>query len=84
MFCCLIVALATGKLALAGRLGMQLFARPSAMAAAGMAVLLGGTALLAPAALAHAGHYAERAQAHDRSLLEEILAQPLCRGRDAQ
>jgi hypothetical protein len=32
----------------------------------------------------HAGHYAARAKEHHRSLIKEILAQPLCSGEARQ
>ena len=48
-------------------------------------LLIGGASAIAiaPAVAEHAGHYAARAEANQRSVLEEILAQPLCSGRAA-
>ena len=37
---------------------------------------------IAPAVAEHGGHYAARAGANHRSVLEEILAQPFCSGRE--
>jgi hypothetical protein len=80
MLCCLFAALLTGNLAAAGRIAAGLVRRPTA----GKAMVLAGLGVagfaLAPAAVAHVGHYAARAEAHQRSILEEILAQPLCSG----
>jgi hypothetical protein len=80
MLCCLLAALFSGNLAAAGRMAFGLARKPTAAKVLMFGALAGGAALLAPVAVAHAGHYAERAAAHERSILEEILAQPLCTG----
>jgi hypothetical protein len=80
VLCCLLAALFSGNLAVAGRLAFGLARRPSALKVMILAALAGGGALLAPVAIAHAGHYAERARLHDRSILEEILVAPICSG----
>ena len=80
MLCCLLAAVFSGNLAVAGRIAAGLVRRPSA----GKIIALAGVglvgALLAPMAVAHVGHYAERAKLNDRSILEEILAAPICSG----
>ncbi|HVY89723.1 MAG TPA: hypothetical protein VG942_12690 [Hyphomonadaceae bacterium] len=80
MLCCLLAAVFSGNLAVAGRIAVGFVKQPSAMKIAmlGGAGLLG--AVLAPMAAAHVGHYAERAKLNDRSILEEILAAPICSG----
>ena len=80
MICCLLAALFSGNLAVAGRMALGLTKKPSLVRVLVVASLAGAAALLAPAAIAHAGHYAERAKLHERSILEEILAQPICTG----
>jgi hypothetical protein len=80
MLCCLLAALFSGNLAAAGRMAVGLAHKPTAAKVLVFSALVGGAALLAPVVVAHAGHYAERAAAHERSILEEILAQPLCTG----
>ncbi|MDP3738791.1 MAG: hypothetical protein Q8R02_15460 [Hyphomonadaceae bacterium] len=80
MLCCVLTALFAGKFALVGRMAVSFAARRTVSAALMLSALLAGLGLLAPVALAHAGHYAERAKAHDRSILSEILAAPLCSG----
>ena len=80
MLCCLLAAVFSGNLAVTGRIATVLVRRPSA----GKTVALAGAglvgAVLAPMAAAHVGHYAERAQLNHRSVLEEILAAPICSG----
>lgn len=80
MICCLLAALFAGKFALAGRMAALFAGKRTAATGLALAALVAGAGLLAPVALAHAGHYAERAKAHDRSILTEILAAPLCSG----
>ncbi len=82
MLCCLLGALMAGNLAAAGRIGASLARRPGL---AGMAALLAIGAVsiaIAPAVAEHGEHYAARAAVNHRSVLEEILAQPLCSGRE--
>ncbi|RYG36323.1 MAG: hypothetical protein EON93_05240 [Burkholderiales bacterium] len=84
MICCLLTMAAAGNAVAAGGAGWRLMRYPGRVAAsAAGAVLLiatvGGIAV-APAVAEHAGHYAARAEANHRSVLEEILAQPLCSG----
>jgi hypothetical protein len=76
MLCCAAATLGATVLAVHGR-------RTASSRRARLAVTLAATAV--PAALAvlaaqHLGHYAARAEANDRSLLAEILAQPVCGG----
>lgn len=78
MLCCLFTALMAGNLAAAGRVGWSFVRRPAAAAALAL-VSMGAVSLaIAPAVAEHADHYAARAKLHHRSVLEEILAQPLC------
>lgn len=80
MLCCLLSALMAGNLVLAGRAGASLLRRPGALAAIVLALAAAVGIAVAPAVAEHAGHYAARAEASHRSVLEEILAQPLCSG----
>ena len=80
MLCCLLIALLSGNIAAAGRLGLTMLRAPNLARALALLALTSGAAWLTPAAMAHAGHYAEKARAQERSVLEEILAQPLCTG----
>jgi hypothetical protein len=80
MLWCLLAALFSGNLAAAGRMAFGLAQKQSAARVLMFGALAGEAVLLAPVAVAHAGHYAERAAVHERSILEEILAQPLCTG----
>jgi hypothetical protein len=80
MICCLLIALLSGNVAAASRLGLKLLRAPSLGRALTLIAFIGGVAWLGPAAMAHAGHYVEKARAQERSVLEEILAQPLCTG----
>jgi hypothetical protein len=80
MLCCLTGALVAGNLAVAGRMA---FVRNGAIALAGLAITGGIVVVAAPAFAEHAGHYAARAAANDRSILEELMAQPLCSGPNA-
>ena len=56
--------------------------RPGVMAALMLAGLTATSIAIAPAVAEHGAHYAARAGASHRSVLEEILAQPLCSGRE--
>lgn len=78
MLCCLLIALLSGNLAAAGRTAFKMLRQPSLVRALALAGFVSAAAWLTPAAMAHAGHYAEKARTHERSVLEEILAQPLC------
>jgi hypothetical protein len=80
MLCCLLAALFSGNVAAAGQMAVGLARKPTAAKFLVFGALAGGAALLAPVVVAHAGQYAERAAVHDRSVLEEFLAQPLCTG----
>ena len=79
MLCCLLSALMAGNLAVAGRI-----AYANRGAAAFIALAVGGLIAIAtaPSVAEHAGHYAARAATNDRSILEELMAQPLCSGPD--
>jgi len=79
MLCCLLGALVTGNLAVAARLAVSRRGRV-ALLALGVACIAGAAG--AYALVEHGGHYAARAAANDRSILEEIMAQPLCSGRN--
>lgn len=80
MLCCLLTALMAGNLAAAGRIGWSFVRRPGAAAALAFASLAAVSLAVAPAVAEHGRHYAARAREHHRSVLEEILAQPLCSG----
>jgi hypothetical protein len=80
MLCCLLSALLAGNLAVAGKAGASLMRRPGAVAAIVLALAAAAGIAVAPAVAEHAGHYAARAEENHRSVLEEILAQPLCSG----
>jgi hypothetical protein len=80
MLCCLLSALMAGNLAVAGRAGASLLRRPGAAAAIVLLLATAGGIAVAPAVAEHAAHYAARAETNHRSVLEEILAQPLCSG----
>jgi hypothetical protein len=83
MLCCLLSALMAGNVAVAGRAGLSLLRRPGLLAAIGLLIAGAASIAVAPAAPAvaeHGHHYAARAATHHRSVLEEILAQPLCSG----
>jgi hypothetical protein len=82
MLCCLLSALLAGNLAVAGRLGRLLARRPGVVAAMALAGVTAASIAIAPAVAEHGGHYTARAEANHRSVLEEILAQPLCSGRE--
>lgn len=77
MLCCLLTVAMAGNAAVAG---WRLMRRPGLVA--GAVLLIAGVAgiAIAPAVAEHAGHYAARAEANHRSVLEELLAQPLCSG----
>jgi hypothetical protein len=79
--CCAIAALLIGVMAMWRRgLAVARHWRPqlrlAAVSAATAIALIAGSALAAQ----HFDHYATRAQAGGRTLLAEILAQPICRG----
>ena len=80
MLCCLLSALMAGNLAVAGRLGVNLMKRPGVAVALALAGVTATSIAIAPALAEHGEHYAARAGANHRSVLEEILAQPLCSG----
>jgi hypothetical protein len=80
LLCCVLTALCSGALGVAGWGIADLRRRPSAvnvMALAGLGLI---GALLASTAIAHANHYADRARLNERSVLAEILAAPICSG----
>jgi hypothetical protein len=77
MLCCLTGALIAGNIAAAGRAA---FLRRGAIALGGLAMTGAVVIATGPALAEHAGHYAARASANDRSILEELMAQPLCSG----
>lgn len=74
MLCCALGLLALLTGASARGLRALLGAWPVAMVAGGAATAL---AILIPH---HIEHYRERARAHDRTVLAEIVAAPLCTG----
>ena len=80
MLCCLFSALMAGNLAVAGRAGLSLLQRPGPFAAIGLLIAGVATIAIAPAVAEHGQHYAARAAANHRSVIAEILAQPLCSG----
>jgi hypothetical protein len=80
MLCCLLSALMAGNLAMAGRMGWSFMRRPGPVAAFALLAVGAATLAIAPAVAEHGRHYAARATANHRSVLEEILAQPLCSG----
>lgn len=80
MLCCLLAALLSGNIAVVGRIAVGFVRRPNATRFMLVGVFAAAGALLTPAAIAHVGHYAERASLNERSLLEEILAAPICSG----
>ena len=73
MLCCGIGAAAVVSAALSGK--QVLRSRRLRLAVFG-----GAAALLAAYSGAHLGHYLARAQANERTLLAEIMAQPICSG----
>ncbi len=81
MLCCLFAALSAGNLAVVARTAGRLAAERTGATVIALAAGLAGLAALSPFAIEHAGHYADRAAAHERSILAEILAQPLCSGK---
>ena len=84
MLCCLLGALMAGNVAIAGRAGAGLLRQPGAAAAIVLLLAAAGGIAVAPAVAEHTTHYAARAEANHRSVLEEILAQPLCSGEARQ
>jgi hypothetical protein len=84
MLCCLLSALMAGNLAVAGRAGLSLLRRQGPLAAIGLLIVAGSSIAIAPALADHGQHYAARALANQRSVFEEILAQPLCSGETAR
>ncbi len=87
MMCCLLTLALAGNAAAAGGAGWGILRRPGlavGLGAGAVLLIAGASAIaLAPAVTEHAGHYAARAEANQRSVLEEMLAQPLCSGRAA-
>ena len=81
MLCCLLAALSAGNLAAVARIAVRLAGERTGAMAVALAAGLGGLAALSPFVIEHAGHYAQRAADHERSILAEILAQPLCTGK---
>lgn len=78
MLCCLTGAMIAGNALAAG--GVAARVRRLRLA---MLVAIGAIGLaVGPAVAEHVGHYAEKAQANGRSVLEQILAAPLCTGRE--
>lgn len=80
MLCCLLSAVMAGNIAIAARAGASLLRRPGAVAGIVLLLAAVGGIAVGPAVAEHTGHYAARAEANHRSVLEEILAQPLCSG----
>ena len=79
--CCALTALLIALItAWRTRFGALLDWRPRARTAATFAAvvitLIGGSALAAE----HISHYVARARAHERTVLAEFIAQPICRG----
>jgi hypothetical protein len=76
MLCCLTGLAIAGKAAMASgpALAASRWRLPAlaCLAAAGLAIMT----LVSE----HAGHYADRARANDRSVIAELFAQPLCSG----
>jgi hypothetical protein len=79
VLCCLTGAVIAGNAAAAGGLAVGA-AHRRLLAGAVIGLAVAGLAI-APALAEHAGHYADRAEANGRSVLAEILAQPVCSGR---
>jgi hypothetical protein len=77
MLCCALGLLALLTGASARGLRTLLGAWPVAILAGGAVTAL---AIVAPH---HLEHYRQRAQAHDRTMLAEIIAAPLCSGRSS-
>ena len=78
MLCCALGLLALLTGASARGLRALLGAWPVAILAGGSATVL---AILAPQ---HLEHYRQRAQAHDRTVLAEVVAAPLCSGEPSR
>lgn len=78
MMCCGIGAVAIATAVMRRRPWKPAGARSSL--AATLAVVAASIALLAVGAQ-HFGHYVGRARANERSLVAEIMAQPICTGR---
>lgn len=73
MLCCGIGALAAASAVWSGKRAVRSRLLPVAV--------LGGVSLaFAALATAHLGHYVTRAQANERTLLAEVMAQPICTG----
>lgn len=51
---------------------------------AGTAAAMAASITLSVLGAQHLGHYVERARANERSLLAEIMAQPICTGNRAR
>jgi len=80
MLCCLLSAMMTGNIAVAGRIGVSLVKRPGPRAVTGL-LFAGAVGIAeAPALADHGAHYAARAEANHRSMLAEVLAAPSCSG----
>jgi hypothetical protein len=77
MLCCALGLLALLTGASARGLRTLLGAWPVAILASGAVTAL---AIVVPH---HLEHYRQRAQAHDRTMLAEIVAAPLCSGRSS-
>ena len=73
-----------GNLAAAGRVGWSFLRRPGPVAGLALLAIAAVSLAITPAVAEHGGHYAARAKLHHRSVLEEILAQPLCSGEARQ
>jgi hypothetical protein len=74
MLCCAVSALA------AVAMPMWRTRIAAAFGTAGIVALVAVSAAFAGLAVQHAGHYAGRAHANERTILAEILAQPICSG----
>ncbi len=80
MICCLLSVAVAGNAAVAGGAGWRMMRRPGLVAGAVLLIAAAIGIAVAPALAEHAGHYAARAEANHRSVLEELLVQPLCSG----
>lgn len=69
-----------GNVALAGRAGINLMRKPGIVAGAVLLIAAIAGIAVAPAVAEHVDHYTARAETNHRSVLEELLAQPLCSG----
>lgn len=80
MLCCLVSVAVAGNVAAAGGAGVSLMRKRGAVAGAVLLIAMAAGIAVVPAVAEHGGHYAARAEANHRSVIEEILAQPLCSG----